>query len=1780
MTINPIAFAQDVNRQFLRYQLTAFPLSDPDMARQAKEMLTGESADSQLVKGPYVSLSRSFRQGKSLKKLVEEGRLHPAVAGIAEHPVMFAHQEAAFNAVTAGHHCLISTGTGSGKTEAFLYPILDHCFRLRDESAPHGIVAILVYPMNALAIDQLERLRVLLAGTGITYGLYVGSTSKESSEAVDITKMQRGEGRDKIPQYREKVKPFPNMAIAPWEERISETEMREDPPRILLTNVNQLEYLMTRGKDLGMFENAPLRFLVFDEAHTYTGARGAEVSVLIRRIRAFCNKRSDDVICIGTSATIVDPVEGQEAARKFAHRFFGVDPNNVSLVKEIYEEQEWGGSLIDPPPLGNGSLTLFEEAMEALREDDPVRIASVIKRATGQIVKTDPQWRSSLYHALHSNAVVKAIYETMSEPLSLQDAVGRVRDRLGRTDPASIAASEILLYMALGAAAEQNGSPLLRPQIHFFVRGLAGAAAILLPGNCGTEAKLFFSKQKASDSDPSLHPNAIHTVVTCPNCGQHYFELFMDNVTEDSGLVGGLIEGDNVYWPRTQQGCGTKITITNRFVSELEDFEGIEPYSDRLDTKRDEALICRFCGTVHKYISPRCLNPACARSNSLLPVYVLKQHGNIKRCPSCAYGGRGGTQSALRELTASTVADVHILAQDMINSEATDNRKLIVFADNRQDAAFQAAWMADHARRYRLRHMIYDTLEGSDSPQSIGDVQKALSARLLKDLNLAKAVAPEVFADFVAEAYSSQLEKTMEKFLRIAIIREFVTSFSQRESLETWGKARVMYFGLDERSDKLQQIAIRYRLRTDQIVCGIETMLDVLRRSRIFYDEKEDIFSHYWHPGAEEVQRGFLPFMDLPPKGLKYLKEEGDSPTLVSGFNSSKGETFARSFVKKWGVDKEDINDLLRDIWDLLTKDLGLLVPVVLKSSGMSPRPLAHVYQVDSSKIGVVPQDVRFPCSVCGRVHTRDTPNHACTNKNCHGHVHSVRPSEEDYNISLLRSDFEMVRAREHTAQVPAAERMWVEKEFKKQDGSINCIVATPTLELGVDIGSLDMVLLRNVPPLPSNYWQRAGRAGRRHRMAVIYTYCRKGPHDEYFFNDPMRLLSGTISPPRFNLRNPVMVEKHVHATILSEMVRTMQAEETAQDLKSRLSEALNTAFPPFISSYLFVEGKGFRDEPPSMRPFDDIIHELNPRLKSQIFKVFQDHWPKEAEMEVSEASLDNVIKSSAIRLEEQVKLLHQRMMWAITTRNKLTEKERSLARLEEPEQKLLNRCRDHLKMLQKMDLENYTLNVLAMGGYLPGYALHQGNITGFVGNAYTTEWSRLSFEISRPNTIAVRELVPGSLIYANGGKYKTGHYRLPLEEEMFKLDSYVIDLETQAAYEEGRTPDGYAAAEQRSIAAMPICDVEMAFMSHVSDEEQNRFRLPVFIVGILRDENRGEDQYRCGEMLFSHLHGQRIRLINVGPSDRVAEGNLGYPVCTKCGGTRSPYASDREIASFREMHKNRGGCNQEPTEIALTAEAQVDGLLFKDLSSTREAINLAEGIRMAASICLEMEMDDVQILMLPKEGGLADALVYDPMPGGSGLIDQMIDQWATIVEMGITSLKSCSNQCETSCYDCMRTYRNSFYHKELNRYTAIEVMCKYANEPSKLASLPPKGPRTPEGGTSTNIAELRLESWLNENGFTGFEKQKIIELKGCSIKSTKPDFYYEDSSGQKKLAIYLDGLSKDIHGSAERQRVDNLIRTYLEANGVRVVTITATSLDDPTIMDLHRSQIARGMSG
>jgi len=1783
MTLNPIAFAEEVNRQFLRYQLTSFPLSDSDLARQARVMLGGIGEESQLVKGPYISLSRSFAEGKSLEALVKEKRLHPAVAGIADHPKMFAHQQAVFDAVTSGNHCLVSTGTGSGKTEAFLYPILDHCFRLRDANAPAGIVAIVVYPMNALAADQLERLRNLLAGTGITFGMYIGATPRDASELRDVQQMKKGEGKSSIEIYREKYRHHPNITVAPFEEKLTEEEMRDDPPRILLTNINQLEYLMTRGKDLGMFENAPLRFIVFDEAHTYSGSRGAEVSLLIRRLRAFCNKKSDDVISIGTSATIVDPKYGDSEGKRFAHRFFGINQDKVTIVREIYEKETWPATRYKPKAVGPDAVQLFTDTLAALDgEVNPEKIYQILGKLSLVIVDPSVPWRKGLYDTLQSSEVVKVIYETLDRPYHLTDATRHIWKKLGRQVPSREDEMELLTYLALGAAAEKDGYPLIRPQLHYFTRGLAGAVAVLHdPDEKGiVPAELFFSRPAAAIKYRELLPDAIFTLVSCKNCGQHFFEIWVDQLTDEEDLNGGCLEGENTYWPRTTNGDGTKVTFTNRFVSEIDSED--DDITDRLDRKRETAYICRYCGTLHKKASLSCQNPKCKREDPLVPVAVLTKHGPIGTCPSCLFKGSNKTGkifSPLRPLSAVAVADVHILAQDMINAQSTDNRKIIVFADNRQEAAFQAAWMADHSRRYRLRHLMYRFIKETDHPISIGDLVDKLNHLFKEQKELARALAPEVFASSIAEDYSQKMEKTMKKFLRILVIRELVTGYSQRDSLETWGKARIVYHGIEESDQTIQNLAKTYHLSADQLTKGIESLLDLYRKGNFFWDEQEPIYSRYWHPGNEEVQRGFIPLFKFPPRGLKIKREGGDKNTYVTGITSDKGLTSTKSFTSKWGIEPDQIAEFIADLWDALVNQWHILAPVTLRDPKGNPLPGASgVYQINSVKVGIVAQHIRYRCNICNRIHTREPPKQACSKIHCPGTVKSETPPDDDYNVSLLDREFSMIMAREHTAQVPSEDRHYIEKEFKKPKGSVNCLVATPTLELGIDIGSLDMVLLRNVPPLPSNYWQRAGRAGRRHRMAVVYTYCHKKPHDEYFYKDPMRLLSGIIYPPKLNLNNPVMIQKHVNATVLASLVQISQnasIEESDQALQVR--EALSVGFPSFISGYLFEPDRKYRKLPPDLLLLSSTIGQNMNTIGKKMHSVFSEHWPADSQAEIADDVLLNYTEHLSGKLSEQVALIHQRFMWAIEKRNQLTKKEAEMTSLEEIDSRLLKRCREYISDMQKADLENYTLNVLARNGFLPGYALHQGSITGFASNAFSFGWQRKTFEINRPNTLALREFIPGNIIYANGGKYKIALYHLAFGKEGIKTETYVVNTKTLKVMEAAEQPDGYADDEVTLVQGLPISDTELGFMSHVSDEEYNRFRLPITLLGSLRPEHRGIDKYIAGDREFSHHHGQKIRLVNIGPSDRVLEGKLGYPLCSVCGATRSPYASPKEIENFKSTHKKT--CGKEPEDYSFTADAQVDALYFENLESREDAINLAEGLRIAANISLEMEPDDLQILLLAEDEASFNVLIYDPMPGGSGIIDQILDDWKNVIEKGIATLQQCVGGCDDSCYDCMRTYTNMFYHKDLNRHTAVTLLKPMQKDLKKGAIIPPISDTTkPSTGTSTNTAEFRLERILKDYGFPSFETQREIKLPG-SIGLTKPDFYYESPDLSVKVAIYLDGLSRSIHGNEQQQQKDNYIRAVLKSQGVSVEAIAASALDDPEYLRYSLMAIAQALS-
>src|SRR5215472_4486586 len=583
MPINPVHFAHGVCDEFLRYIFSAFPLSDPELAEQARKKLKGRSSlDIPLVRGPFVSLSEAFAKGEFVQKLGQLGVLHHAMPSLIGYPSMYLHQQRVFEAVRQGHHVLVATGTGSGKTESFLYPIIDDLLRQRDQGTLSGLTAVLVSPMNALANDQLDRLRDMLGGTGITFGQWVGTTPEKES-GVTVDKFE-GTGRAAYLEARRKRREEAQAEdravrlLAPPEECCSEEDIRQRQPRILLTNYRQLEVLTTRSPDVCLFAEAPIKYLVFDEAHTYSGATGAEVACLVRRVRALAGKKPDEITCIGTSATLSDPakkdMDNEETARRFASRFFGVDADKVTLVGESYVSREWPKNRYRPgAPHGDG-MERLGRVLDALSE--PVQVASiksVVEELTGQAFDPGEKWHEKLFDLLITNEYVFQSTQVLLKPKRLEEAAWATSQRvaMGRMAQGDQANAELLAYLVLGAAAQKGGEALLRPKVHFFLRGLDEMVVALGGTDKAPKADLFMSLSEGKKQHAGRHDDAFFPVLTCRSCGQHFFEKYYQGLEFAKGpknVLRGFEHGnatqddegkENAVWSTAPAENGTRL---------------------------------------------------------------------------------------------------------------------------------------------------------------------------------------------------------------------------------------------------------------------------------------------------------------------------------------------------------------------------------------------------------------------------------------------------------------------------------------------------------------------------------------------------------------------------------------------------------------------------------------------------------------------------------------------------------------------------------------------------------------------------------------------------------------------------------------------------------------------------------------------------------------------------------------------------------------------------------------------------------------------------------------------------------------------------------------------------------------------------------------------------------------------------------------------------------------------------------------------------------------------
>ena len=1781
MPINPVHFAHQICDEFLRYIFSAFPLSDPELAQQARRLLERPSSlDIPLVQGPFVSLSEAFAKGEPVQGMADRGLLHPIMPGLIGYPSMWLHQEQVLQAVKDGRHVLVATGTGSGKTESFLYPILDDLLRQRDRGVYEGLTAILVYPMNALANDQLDRLRDMLGGTGITFAQWVGTTpAKESDAGVDRFE---GSGRQAYLAARRKrqeeaqaedraVRP-----LAPPEECLSEEDIRRRQPRILLTNYRQLEVLTTRLPDVALFAGAPLRYLVFDEAHTYGGATGAEVACLIRRVRSLAGKSADEILCIGTSATLSDPIrqgDSDDTAHRFASRFFGVDPEHVALVGESYVRREWPRKRYKPiVPHGDGMERLTRVLAAITEPVDLGAVGRVVEELTGQIFEPDEDWRESLFDHLVSNEYIYQATEILKHPKRLDEAAWQTSQRvaMSRLSEGERATGELLAYLILGAAARKGGESLLRPKVHFFLRGLDEMVVALDGTESALKTYLFLSLHDAKERFGGRHDDAFLPVLTCRGCGQHFFEAHVLDLELSRGAnnrLRGFENGnaaqdasgrDNAWWSPTPEGTGTRLMLTNRLLEEADG--GPTARSARWP----RAHFCRQCGAMHRDPSDRCLADSCGHQEPLLPLIVFGP--SLSACPSCStpsfpIGGR--TVEPARKVQAVTVSDVHILAQAMINAAPDGHKKLIVFADSRQDAAFQAGWMQDHARRIRLRHMMHGAIAEADSPQPLDAITDRLMELFRKDQNLIDTLLPELTGEEAPAIFGHNKWVPVHKALRYMVLREFSTGVRRTDCLESMGLARVHYDGVRPDSEGLRNWAEALGISPESAVDAVSLLLDNWRRSRYFYVTGDPIFSQYHSKDNEYIQAGLLNLREFHPGGLSLTAAQSDR--YATGLIARKGASAVQALVRKWAVrpDSLDVDAAVTMLWEFLTDEVKLLRKVTLRSQ--KETPLEDVWQVDLEKLVAEPARVRERCTVCQRITIRKAPKSACTRYNCHGTTIAEEPNDEKYDVWLMGRPFVMISAEEHTAQVPGEVRNKIEQDFKSKSGRTNCLVATPTLEMGVNIGALDMALMRNVPPRPSNYWQRAGRAGREERMAVCVTYCRRSNHDRYFFDDPLRILGGSIEAPTFNLRNPLMVAKHARSAILSDLLmRSQEPGEAGENVRV----VLDDLFPTFIRSYLLDRESRFRESPTDTAPMRALIDSIQAELADRLVSLFAGHWPEEAAELASRATIERTVAETADALDAVIKRLHRRLSWARATQADLHAKKNTRL-IEREEEQLLRRCDDFIRSIVACDRQTYTLTVLAVEGFLPGYGVYEGGIVASARRGAARQPGPRAFDLSRSPVVGLREFVPGNRIYANRGSYYVARYHLGADEAA-KIRTLRVDPEKGYVTEQAGDV-AYGQTGGVPLDALPLADLDLAHESRITEDENLRFSMPVSVLGRLRKHNRGGVCYKIGDQEVSYLRGQGIELVNLGEAGRVKQGEVGHWICSVCGAAKSPYAVPTEIQRFLSIHKER--CGKDVTRLALAVQADVDLLRFHDVGGEAEGINIGEALRTAATRLLDMGPDDLQLLLVRKPDDTLDLLVYDPMPGGSGLLEQMLDRWQELIATSKELLASCVQGCETACYACLKTFRNQFHHDRLDRHEALQLVAALDQRPEAYRQIVPAFEEEQPGeGTPSNTPEARLQRLLLDHQFpAGICRQRIVTSDGLP---TEPDWLHESS----KVAVYLDGMSRGLHGDPKTARRDQLLRSLLEEDGYTVIVVQSRDLDDPQAVRLHLKNLAQAI--
>lgn len=1637
---------------------------------------------------PLIQFNPSFEKNGSIEALVSDGTLHEEVGKVFKGFSLYSHQIEAMRLGAKPSSFVVTSGTGSGKSLTYLGAIFNHLFR---HGSGKGVQGILVYPMNALINSQEEELKKLAAG----YEAATGS-------------------------------PFP-LRFAAYTGQ-TKSEMRkhilDSPPDILLTNYMMLELLLTRHGERQIRDSiyASLRFLVFDELHTYRGRQGADVGMLIRRIRGCCKS---PITTIGTSATMV-------TAGSYHDQRVAV----ASVASQIF------GSPFAPEQI------IGETLARSMPGSENSQLSSALACAIQQPLPRDGGVSAlmSLSTALWLEGKIALEVDGKSggrlkraSPLQLREISRQLAADSGESEKScQTHLAAVLLWISeinVGLVASGQRYTILPFRLHQFFAQTGSVYATL-----GNPGERFITLEPGVHHSDNTGERFIFPHVFSRASGKTFICVFHDTKNgkllprdftnqespDDNMIAGYVIPGGEDIWNAEDD----LENLPPAWIQNLEARKVKKDYADRMPIQvsynAEGKVSVEATDLPHVGWFMRC-----APKGLLFdPTAGLFFDGNTNERTKLTTLGNEGRS------TSTTITSFLVLREMHTRGFPLKDQKLLSFTDNRQDAALQAGHFNDFIRVVRVRAAIARALAAAPSQtldyKQIGD---AVFRELKLDFaSYSRSGDPDPFP-----AVRAQYEQVFSRYLTYQAVHDLRRGWRvilpnlekcalitiDYEHLETNaahepGWAKVPY--LTTLSPQKRIIFLRNILDYFRLEYAV-TSKTLLEPSTLIEADKE-FREKLRNPWTFEGPDTFRPAV-LRTCKLHRRENRSGSLSLSSAFGK-----YVKQFIKEEFdgnvLDRKGYEEFLAALLDALCKADYLAT----RRARSETNEEVHVYQLKLDRILWRAGDKKTV--------RRDEVK-----------LRSYRGYDEKPNHffqALYLTDFselKNLRGADHTGQLKNDPRIEREAEFRAEwklpDGkpddakiraeSISALFCSPTMELGIDISSLSIVHMRNAPPNPANYAQRSGRAGRSGQAALVFTYCSSySPHDRHYFQNREKLVAGSVEAPRLDLANRELVESHLNAFVLSD-IGLPQLHDSVTDILE--IEHPQLQLRPDVRARLTLDT---HTRARIAQSFRNLLGGLHGELEKQ--RWFTPDW------------LDKQISALPESLDKS--LDRWRTLYR-EARNSLSKASQSIesgllifgSDDYRQQKRLQDQASIQLKLLKNDSsgggtemTEFYIYRFLASEGFLPGY-----NFTRLPVRVFVTEGDGGDY-ISRPRLIALREFGPGNIIYHNGAKFRVNQIiqpEIPTQLRAVRVcKSSGYWLSDSEATLNCCPFTGVDLTESKNredfVDVLPLTECKAEQREYITCEEEERRRLGFEIETYFSVPDGDMSRVlraivRSGsDELLNLAFIPAAHLVQLNRRDRGRK-EEGFPLGMSTGfwkGANQDTPSKEEIRSvFIHSHATADALYIEPVKSLGLKREGVLSLMY----ALKRAIEQTFQIEPSELGCQTMGGADTPNLFL-----------YEASEGSLGVLSEIANDKDAFQNVVTEAIRICrfddSSQTERATYDDLLSYYNQPHHLILDRFLIKDALNKMANcsievrtSKSNL-SYDQQFEQLMRDKDHTSSTEEKFLTYLyKENLRLPDEAQK--DVQGIYV---RPDFFYApdtwvfcDGSPHDEAKVISDDIAK-----------------------------------------------------